>query len=125
MTLYRNLILPFFSLFTSAGTLMCCALPALLVSLGLGASLAGFVSANSWVIAISEHKIYVFIASGLLLVMASILQYYARNASCPIDPKQAKICTRMRKINLYILMGSAAVWMIGFFFAFIAVHIFY
>jgi hypothetical protein len=125
VTIYKNTILPFLTLFTSAGTLLCCALPALLVSLGLGASLAGFISVNPWVSVISEYKIYVFIISGLLLLMAGGMHYRARYAPCPIDPKQAKICMAMRQINKIVLFGSIVIWMVGFFFAFIAVHIFF
>ena len=44
------------SLFTSIGTLLCCALPALLVTLGMGAVLAGFISMSPWITNISNYK---------------------------------------------------------------------
>ena len=40
----KDLLLPLTSLFTSFSTLICCALPALLVSIGAGATLAGIIS---------------------------------------------------------------------------------
>ena len=48
VSLWRQTILPSLSLFTSVGTLLCCALPALLVTLGMGAALAGFVQRHRW-----------------------------------------------------------------------------
>ena len=53
--LYKQTIAPTLSLFSSVGTLLCCALPALLVTLGMGAALAGFVSAVPWITAISDY----------------------------------------------------------------------
>jgi hypothetical protein len=123
--LYHQLILPFFSLFTSTGTLLCCALPAMMVTLGMGAALAGFISVNPWITVISEYKVEVFIISGLLILAAGTMQFRARNAPCPVDPKAAKICTILRRASVGILIFSAIIWAIGFFFAFIAVHLFY
>lgn len=121
----KQALLPTLSLFTSLGTLVCCALPALFVTLGAGAALAGLVSNAPWLIALSKYKAWTFGFSGLMILIAGIMQYRARNAHCPIGPEQAKACTRLRKISKYIYIGSVIVWCIGFFFAFIAVHIFY
>ena len=123
--LLHSTILPFVSLFTSFGTLICCALPALLVTLGLGATLAGLVSSAPWLVTLSKYKIWVFAIAGILLVIAGIANHKAKNLPCPADPKQAKLCTRLRKLNFWIYWLSVAIYLIGFFFAFIAVHIFY
>lgn len=40
---FKQAFLPTLSLFTSVGTLLCCALPALLVTLGAGAVFASLV----------------------------------------------------------------------------------
>lgn len=124
-TMWGQTILPSLSLFTSVGTLLCCALPALLVTLGMGASLAGFVGAFPWVTAISEYKEIVFGVAGIFILGAGIMQYRARNAPCPADPRQAKACAALRKASWVILGIAATTYMVGFFFAFIAVHIFY
>src|SRR3954471_9368484 len=58
----------FASLFTSVGTLLCCALPSLLVLLGLGATVASFLSAAPWLVALSHHKGWVFGLSGALIL---------------------------------------------------------
>jgi hypothetical protein len=49
-------LLSFLSLFTSFGTLLCCALPSLLVLLGLGATVASLLSAAPWLVSLSHHK---------------------------------------------------------------------
>ena len=53
-------VLSYISLFTSFGTLLCCALPSLLVLLGLGATVASFLSAVPWLVVLSRHKTWVF-----------------------------------------------------------------
>lgn len=122
---WRQVILPSFSLFTSTGTLLCCALPALLVTLGMGASLAGFIGVFPWITAVSEYKVAVFSVAGVLLTLATILQWRARNAPCPADPLKAKACMRLRKISWGILIFSILVYCTGVFFAFLAADIFY
>jgi hypothetical protein len=123
--LWKQTLMPFFSLFTSVGTLVCCALPALFVTLGAGAALAGLVSNVPWLISLSEHKAWVFGIAGLLILGTGVLKYLNRNAPCPIDPEAAKACTRLRNISSYTYWFSVVVYLTGFFFAFVAVRIFY
>lgn len=123
--LWKQTILPFLSLFTSVGTLVCCALPALFVTLGAGAALAGLVSNVPWLIALSAHKKWVFGVAGVLLLVTGILRYLNRNAPCPVDKAQATACTRLRKTSAILYWCSVAIYATGFFFAFIAVRVFY
>lgn len=108
-----------FSLFASAGTLICCAFPALLVTLGMGAVVAGLVSNVPGLIWFSQHKVWVFMAAGILIVGAGIARYQARNQSCPIDPAQTKACGRLRKVGAVVYWVSVALYLIGFYFAFL------
>lgn len=124
-SLWKQNIMPFLSLFTSIGTLVCCALPALFVMLGSGAALAGLVSNVPWLIALSVHKKLVFGVAGILILIGGIMRWKARNAACPIDMLQAKSCDRLRNISSWMYWMSVAIYVVGFFFAFIAVHIFY
>jgi hypothetical protein len=117
--------LPTLSLFTSAGTLLCCALPALLVTLGAGATLAGLVSAAPWLVFLSKHKAWTFSIAAILLLAAGVVRWRSRNAPCPIDAAQAKACMRLRKISAWIYWLSVAMYATGFFFAFVAVQLFY
>ena len=121
----KKLLLPTISLFTSVSTLLCCALPALLVTIGAGAALAGIVSTSPWLVSLSKYKIYTFGFSALMLIIAGIARYKSKDNFCPANPDQAKACRNLRKISAIIYYGSVIIFLIGFFFAFIAVHIFY
>ena len=124
-SLWRQTILPSLSLFTSIGTLLCCALPALLVTLGMGAALAGLIGHAPWMTALSDYKGIVFTVAGVLIALAAIMQWRTRHAPCPTDPAKAKACSRLRKASWIILGIAVFLYVVGFFFAFIAVHIFY
>jgi mercuric ion transport protein len=56
----RSTVLGYLSLFTSFGTLLCCALPSILVLVGLGATVASVLSSVPWLVTISRHKDWVF-----------------------------------------------------------------
>jgi hypothetical protein len=116
----RNSILPTLTLFGSFSTLICCALPALLVSLGAGAVMIGLISAVPQLIWLSEHKVALFIFAGCMLILSGVTRYLTRNAPCPLDARQAKACMRMRRISLGVFIFSVVLYATGFFFAFIA-----
>ena len=61
----RGGALSFLSLFTSLGTLLCCALPSLFVLFGLGATVATVLSDVPWLVTLSQHKHWVFIVAGV------------------------------------------------------------
>lgn len=123
--LYKQTILPTLSLFTSLSTLVCCALPALFVALGMGAVVAGVVSAAPWLVWLSDHKKGVFAAAGFMLMLSAYMQWKARFAPCPVDPAQAKACKNLRIFSISVLVFSFVVYGIGFFFAFLAADLFY
>ncbi len=119
----KDTLAPTLSLFTSASTLICCALPALLVTIGAGATLAGLASDFPQLIWISQHKPQVFSFATIMLSIAGYTQWRGRNAPCPTDPEQAKACTRLRKISLGIYIFSVLIFLTGAFFAFVAPYI--
>lgn len=108
------------SLFTSGSTLICCALPATLVAIGSAATLASLVSNFPQLIWISEHKPLVFGVAGMMLLIAGLFQWRARNAPCPGDPTLAAVCNKTRKRSWLIYWISVVIFMVGVFFAFIA-----
>ncbi|HBR68056.1 MAG TPA: hypothetical protein DEA55_01635 [Rhodospirillaceae bacterium] len=120
----RNNIVSTLALFGSLGTLVCCALPFLFVTLGAGAVLAGLVSAVPQIVWLSEHKVALFIFAGLMLLLSGVLRYISRNAPCPADPAQAKACMRARRFSSVVFYASLTIYCTGFFFAFVTVHIF-
>ncbi len=111
------------ALFGSFSTLFCCALPALLVSIGAGAAVIGLVSAIPQLIWLSEHKIGLFIFAGVMLTLSGIMRYLTRNAPCPTNATEAKACGRMRRLSFYVYAFSLTAYAIGVFFAFIAPYL--
>lgn len=120
----KNLLTSYLSLFTSFGTVFCCALPSLLVSIGMGATFAGLVGVFPQIVWLSENKILVFSISGILILISFRLLYVNRHAPCPIDPDQAKACAVSRKWSIRVIALSAILWACGLFFAFLTPLIF-
>lgn len=114
----KTSLLNFLTLFSSTGTLICCALPALLVSLGMGAALAGMLSYFPWLIQLSENKEWVFSIAFVLTAISGVWIYSQRNAPCPIDPNLRDACIRGRKYSFWIWLSSAVLLSIGALFAY-------
>ena len=108
------------SLFSSGSTLLCCALPALLVALGAGAALSSLVSAVPQIVWLSEHKVGLFVGAAAMLALSGYLQWRARNLPCPADPALAAACARTRRVSLRVYWVSVMIYLAGGFFAFIA-----
>lgn len=109
-----------FSLFTSGGTLICCALPALLVGIGAGAAMSSLVTNVPQLVWFSEHKVEVFLFAALILLLSGGLQWRARRLPCPADPALAAACMATRKVSWRVYLFSVLIFLIGGFFAFVA-----
>jgi len=107
------------SLFASSGTLVCCAIPALLVALGAGAALSSLVSVFPQIVWLSEHKEALFGVAGVALAFAGWLQWRNRTAPCPVDPGLRDACLRTRRVSLRVYLASVAVYAAGGWFAFV------
>lgn len=114
--------LSYLALFGSVGTLLCCALPSLLVLLGLGATVASFLSAVPWLVTLSHHKNWVFALSGLL-IGANFLYVYAlapklraKGDACSVDAPDA--CNTASRASRVVLWLSAALYLVGVFSAY-------
>jgi hypothetical protein len=108
------------SLFTSSSTLICCAIPALLVALGAGAALSSLISVFPQLVWFSVHKIGVFTVAGSMLALSGYMQWHTSRLPCPIDMNLASACIQTRKLSLKIYYVSLIIYLIGVFFAFIA-----
>lgn len=111
--------LAFLSLFTSTGTLICCALPALLVALGAGAALSTLISVVPGLVWVSEYKEVVFGMAGVMLTISGWLQWRGRFAPCPVDPAQRDACLRTRKTSQHVYWVSVVIYAVGGWFAFV------
>jgi hypothetical protein len=107
------------ALFASTGTLICCALPIILVTLGLGATVAALTSAFPFLITLSEHKAWVFAFSGMMLALSGWLLYRPAR-SCPVDAGMGQLCNSANLWNRRIYWSSVIIWCIGAFAAYLA-----
>lgn len=114
----RNVGVAFGTLLASSATLVCCVLPAVLVSLGAGAALVGLVSAFPQLVWLSEHKAWVFGFAGVLLVGSGVLLWRARRLPCPVDPAAARSCNRLRRVSHVLYAIAAGSFAVGAVFAF-------
>jgi len=115
----RNVGIAATALLASSATLICCVLPAVLVSLGAGAALVGLVSAVPQLIWLSEHKVLVFGLAAALLLASGVTLWSARRLPCPTDPDLARSCTRLRALSNRLWTVAAVAYLIGVAFAFL------
>jgi hypothetical protein len=108
----------FLTLLASAGTLLCCVLPAVMVSLGAGAALAGLVTAVPQLIWLSTHKGLVFGVAGGMLAVSGLTLWRARVLPCPADPGLARTCRRVRRGSVVMWWIAALATLSGALFAF-------
>ncbi len=107
------------SLFASSSTLVCCALPALLVGLGAGAALSSLISAFPQLVWLSENKGGLFGFAGLMLALSGVLQWQNRSAPCPTDAALRTACRTTRKTALVVYSASVLIYAAGGLFAFV------
>jgi len=115
-----NKLFDYLTLFSSTTTLICCALPAMLVMLGAGGVMAMLVANVPGMVWVSTQKTLFFSIAGSLLLLGGWLQWRARSLPCPIEPALANACMRTRKTSLIVYLISLSIYLIGAFFAFLA-----
>lgn len=109
--------LGYLGLFSSMGTLVCCALPSLLVLFGFGTTVASLLAAAPWLVSLSRHKSWIFGASALLLAGNFFYVYRVaprllveRGACAPDDPDACARATRASRVLLWV---STALLVVG------------
>lgn len=118
----RAALLNYFSLFTSLSTLLCCALPSVLVLLGMGSAVASVLSAAPWLVSLSRHKIWIFSIAGTLIAGSFVVTYLIaprlrQEDAC--DAGDPSTCNQVSKVSRMILWFAAMVWCSGFFVAYL------
>ncbi|MFQ5564265.1 MAG: hypothetical protein ACE5FO_11930 [Parvularculaceae bacterium] len=106
-------------LFASTTTLVCCALPILLVSIGLGAASAALFANAPFLVTLAHHKTLLFAGSGTLLAIAG-WALFRPGRTCPADPVLAKQCETAHQWNKRLFILSAALWWVGFAAAYLS-----
>ena len=117
--LKRNVGVASLSALASSGTLICCVLPAVMVSLGLGATLAGWAGQYPQLIWLSAHKPLVFGAAALALAVSGALLWHQRSLPCPVDPVAGRQCARLRKVSTALFGFALLACATGALFAFV------
>jgi hypothetical protein len=107
------------TLFATSSTLVCCALPAMLVALGAGAALSSLVSVFPQVVWLSEHKEALFGLAGMALAASGWIQWRNRSAPCPADPRLRHACLRTRRASARLYIASLIFYAVGGWFAFV------
>jgi mercuric ion transport protein len=115
--------LGYLGLFSSVGTLVCCALPSLLVLLGFGATVAAMLSAAPWLVTLSQHKAWIFGVSALLIagnlyyVYRVVPRVLVERGTCAADDPGA--CARATLMSRVLLWCSAVMLAVGFSVAYV------
>jgi len=118
----RAALMNYFSLFSSFSTLICCALPSVLVLLGLGTTVASLLSAAPWLVSLSRHKVWTFSIAGTLIGASFVMTYVIaprlrEGEACEADDPST--CGEVSKVSRVILWGSAVIFCGGFFVAYL------
>ena len=118
----RAALLNYFSLFSSFSTLICCALPSVLVLLGMGTAVASLLSAAPWLVSLSRHKIWTFSIAGVLIACSFAMTYVIAprlrvGETCDADDPTT--CGEVSKLSRVLLWGSAIIYSGGFFLAYL------
>ncbi len=107
----REAVSAYLSLFSSFATLFCCALPALLVLLGLSlTSVTTFFTAIPGWQNFGQHENWYYLLSGALLVLGFYFSYFRRSAPaevCEISSgRRESACSTATRWNQRILWFS-------------------
>lgn len=100
MKFIRNLSL----LIANGGVMLCCVLPALLVTFGFGGVLVTFLGEYPLFIEISRHKGWIFFGAFLILLLSGFSLYANREQVCQVN-SLSKECVEVKTASkiLYII----------------------
>lgn len=112
-------LISFFSLFGSMSTLLCCALPVTLVSLGLGASFASLTSSFPQIIWLTSHKDIIFVFTAIMLITSYLMMKYSKKQACPIDIDQREACTSSKEVSNKIFWFTVVIYLVGLIFSYV------
>ena len=112
-------IVSLLALFTSTGTLLCCALPVAVATIAGGTAVVSLISTFPFLITLSHYKLYIFLIAGVLLAISGFLIYKPKkDKSCPAYGNGCEVASRFSKFTFWI---SCIIFSVGLFFAYLAV----
>jgi hypothetical protein len=107
------------SLLFCSCTLVCCALPALLVLLGAGSVLATLLSWWPGLVLFSQQRVLVFSVAAVALLLAGLALVRSAHLPCPADPLEAGRCRRRLRQARWLYGVSCTAFLIGAIAAFL------
>ena len=113
----------YISLFASSSTLICCALPAVFIVIGAGATFASIISIFPFLVVISKYKVSITLVSLLILVFAGYINYRTYYLPCPSDPELGRICLQTRKRSRSIYYFSVILFTFATIFTYLIPNI--
>ena len=114
---WRQSIANFLALFTSTGTLLCCALPSALAALAGGSAVVSLVSTLPWLVPLSRHKEWIFVGAGLMIALSAVLTYRPKGTvACKIAGGEG--CRVAGRFQKGMFWTSAGIYGVGVFFAY-------
>ena len=95
------------TLFSSTGTLLCCALPAALAAIAGGSAVVGLISTFPWLSPLSQHKGWIFLAAGVLIMFNALLVLRPKGqVACAITGgKGCEVAGSFSKVMLWTSIG--------------------
>lgn len=114
---WRQSVANFLALFTSTGTLICCALPSALAAVAGGSAVVSLVSAVPWLVPLSQNKEWIFLGAGLMIVLSAFLTFRPKGSvACTIAGGEGcRVASRFQKAMFWL---SASIYGLGVFFAY-------
>lgn len=103
-------------LLTTSTTLVCCVIPIILVSLGMGAAVASLYGNLPFLTFIGMHENATLALTATILLLAGWV-LYRPGRTCPVDPLLAEQCRRADRWNRLLFFASGLMWLVGLFFA--------
>ena len=114
---FKQKLASYLALFTSTGTLLCCALPSAIAVIAGGAAVTSFISTFPWLVPLSRQKEWIFLASGLMIVLSGVLIYRPKGrVACTITGGQG--CEVAGRFTKVVFLMSASIFAVGVFFAY-------
>ena len=118
-------LVTFFSLFGSLSTLLCCALPVTLVTLGMGATFASITSTFPQILWLTGHKDELFMLTGALLIISFFIMKKSEKMACPVNLDEREICQNSKSISNRIFWISVGTYIVGLLFSYIIPKVLY
>ena len=115
----KNKFLDIIALFSSSGTLICCALPMTVATIAGGAALSSLVSLFPFLVTLSQYKNIIFIFSGSMIALNGYLSLKpVQETAC--DEESGEVgCEVAGKYNRKMFYVSLGIFSVGIFTAYL------